>query len=110
MNEQASLFYQQAGAEVAHSVNGAVDRGALESFSELAKVHQRKVKFLKLRLQDPTSLYDIGDIRAKMRPKQQKVREEEMVRKGLKVPGKFMFKTEKGSGAVEDGKSAEIEE
>ena len=46
------------------------------SFQELSKAHQRKQKFLKLRLETPNELYDVQDIRNKLRPMQAKIREE----------------------------------
>ena len=36
-------------------------------------MHLRQKKFLELRLKDPQSLYDVGEIRAKLAPKQQKL-------------------------------------
>ena len=93
MNEEASKFYLLAGAEMQNTKN--VDNGAVQSFRELANVHTRKIQFLKVRLTDPTSLYDIGEIRERIKPKWKKFEDEEKVQKGRKKPGDFLYKAEK---------------
>ena len=77
MNEEASKFYLLAGAEMQNTKN--VDMGAVQSFRELANVHTRKMKFLQVRLTDPTSLYDIGEIRDRLKPKWKKFEDDEKV-------------------------------
>lgn len=93
MNEEASKFYLLAGAEMQNTKS--VDMGAVQSFRELANVHTRKSKFLQVRLTDPTSLYDIGEIRDRLKPKWKKFEDEEKVQKGRKKPGDFLYKADK---------------
>ena len=45
------------------------DKEAVESFKELAKTHIRKKNFLELRLRDPESLYEVDEVRKRMKPK-----------------------------------------
>ncbi len=93
MNQEASKFYLLAGAEMQNTKH--VDMGAVQSFRELANVHTRKMKFLQVRLTDPTSLYDIGEIRDRLKPKWKKFEDEEKVQKGRKKPGDFQYKADK---------------
>ena len=49
------------------------------------------MKFLELRLKDPSSLYDVDDIRAHLRPMKRKLIEEKMVANKRKKEGEFDF-------------------
>ena len=59
------------------------DSNSLSSFTELTQRHIRQKKFLELRLQDPQSLYDVDEIRAHLKPKQVKLQQEKMQKKGF---------------------------
>lgn len=59
------------------------DKEAVESFRELAKVHKRQKKFLELRLRDPESLYEVSEVRAKLKPKKQALNDKQLVNKGM---------------------------
>jgi hypothetical protein len=48
----------------------------VESFKELAKMHLRKKNFLELRLRDPDSLYEVDEVRMRMKPKRQAYNEQ----------------------------------
>lgn len=48
----------------------------MESFKELAKMHERKKIFLELRLKDPDSLYEVDEVRLRMKPKRQAYNEQ----------------------------------
>ena len=45
-------------------------------------MHLRQKKFLELRLKDPSSLYDVGEIRAHLAPKRTALLTEQMKMKG----------------------------
>jgi hypothetical protein len=62
------------------------DKEAVESFRELAKMHRRKANFLELRVRDPESLYEVDEVRAKIKPKRQALEEQKLVSKGMMKP------------------------
>ena len=45
------------------------DRETVDSFRELSKMHSRKKNFLELRLRDPESLYEVDEVKLRMKPK-----------------------------------------
>ena len=45
------------------------DREVVDSFRELSKMHRRKKNFLELRLRDPESLYEVDEVKLRMKPK-----------------------------------------
>jgi hypothetical protein len=59
------------------------DKESVESFRELAKVHKRQKNFLELRLRDPESLYEVDEVRAKLKPKKQALNDKHLVNKGM---------------------------
>lgn len=67
------------------------DKESIESFRELAKMHQRKRNFLELRLRDPDSLYEIDEVKARLKPKRQALNEQQLVSKGMMRNQKFEF-------------------
>ena len=47
------------------------DEELMKSFGALSKTHLRQKKFLELRLKDPERLYDVKEIRERLKPKKQ---------------------------------------
>ena len=82
-HQQASEFFQKQADELLlmfNSMSGnegisTYDRDSVDSFRELSKMHRRKRNFLELRLRDPESLYEVDEVRARMKPKKQALNE-----------------------------------
>jgi len=51
-------------------------------------MHVRKKNFLELRLRDPESLYEVDEVRERMKPKQKALNEQKLVQKGMMRSGK----------------------
>jgi hypothetical protein len=50
---------------------------------QLKKTHLSQKKFLEIRQNDPESLYDVADIRARLAPKRRALQDKKMREKGL---------------------------
>jgi hypothetical protein len=59
------------------------DRDSVDSFRELSKMHRRKKNFLELRLRDPESLYEVDEVKMRMKPKKQALNEQKLIKKGM---------------------------
>ena len=54
-------------------------------------MHIRKKNFLELRLRDPESLYEVEEVRLRIKPKRQAFNEQYLVNKGMMRKEKFDF-------------------
>jgi hypothetical protein len=46
-------------------------------------MHRRKKNFLELRLRDPESLYEVDEVKMRMKPKKQALNEQKLIKKGM---------------------------
>ena len=88
-HDKAAKLYAQAAENLKQdnqsqaTIATANDKELIISFDQLSKTHERQKKFLELRQKDPDSLFDVGDIRARLAPKRRALQDQKMREKGF---------------------------